>query len=114
MISPAIAAQLRGRGLDVDAVKRDRPELQGLPDVDIVRRMTRERRAIVTSDVADFQPIHDRTLARGCEHSGMVFTDDAVLPRTRASIPLWVDALDAFLAEHRAQGALRNRVHHPA
>ena len=31
MISPAIARQLRDRGFEVDAVKRDRPELEALP-----------------------------------------------------------------------------------
>ena len=112
MISPAIARQLRGGGHEVDAIKRDRGELQSLPDVEIVRRMALERRAIVTNDVADFAPIHERIVASGEEHYGMVFTDDATLPRDRASIALWVATLGAFIDAHPEQDALRNRVHH--
>lgn len=111
MISPAIARQLRDRGLDVEAVKRDRPELERLSDRELVSRMTAERRAVVTNDVADFHPIHERVVARGEEHYGMLFSQDGSLPRTKAAIPLWVSTLEAFLAEHRSDSALRNRTH---
>lgn len=112
MISPAIARGLRARGFEVEAVKRDRPELQSVSDSELVRRMGAERRAIVTNDVADFHPIHERTLVRGEKHYGMLFTYDASLPRRRAEIPLWVTTLADFLARHEADDALRNRVRH--
>ncbi len=112
MISPAIARQLRDRGLDVEAVKGDRPDLESLPDRELVQRMGAERRAVVTNDIADFQPIHERTLAIGEEHYGMLFTYDATLPRNKASIALWVATLGAFLARHQADEALHNRVQH--
>ena len=64
MISPAIARQLRDRGLEVEAVKRDRPELEAVPDREIVQRMTAERRAVVTNDIADFLLTQPRPLSR--------------------------------------------------
>lgn len=111
MISPAIARELRDRGFGVEAVKRDRPELESVSDRELVRRMSVERRAIVTNDVADFQPIHERISAQGGEHYGML-TYDANLPRRRADIGVWVAALEDFLARHEAEDALRNRVRH--
>jgi hypothetical protein len=112
MISPAIARELRARRCDVQAVKRDRPELEGAGDEELVQRMTSERRGLVTNDIADFQPIHDRVMARGDEHYGMVFTDDATLPRNRASIPIWVERLEQLLSERPDEAALRNRIWH--
>lgn len=77
-----------------------------------MRRMTIEHRAIVTNDIADFQAIHNRTLARSDEHYGMVFSLDATMPRNKASVPLWVQTLAEFLSEHKDEGAMQNRVHH--
>jgi hypothetical protein len=74
--------------------------------------MATDRRGIVTNDIADFQPIHDRMLATGEEHAGMIFTFDPTLPRNKAAIPRWVTALDELLSAHRGEHALRNRVHH--
>jgi len=112
MISPRIARELRERGHDVQAIKRDRPDLAGRTDREIVQRMATERRTIVTNDVASFQSIHDRMLAAGEEHAGMIFTFDATLPRSRAAIPQWVQVLAELLAEHGDENALRNRIHH--
>lgn len=111
MISPQIARELREIGHDVQAVKGDRPELQGIPDEDLVRRMSDERRGIVTDNVKDFQPIHIQTLAAGDEHYGMLFTLDDTMPRSRATMPLWVSVLDEFLKDHLDEGALRSRIH---
>ncbi len=111
LISPAVARDLRSRDYEVDAIKHDRPELQSLPDAEIVRRMAAERRAIVTNDIADFTPIHERIVAAGEEHYGMIFTDDAKLPRSSASVGVWVETLAAFLIAHPSDDALRNRVH---
>lgn len=112
MISPAIARELRGRGCDVQAIKRDRPELQSLADAEIVRRMVSERRAIVTNDVADFAPIHARIVAEGDEHYGMVFTDDSTLPRNRANVTVWVEALAELLSTCVSEDYLRNGTHY--
>lgn len=96
----------------MQAIKRDRPELAGQADNEIVMRMAAEQRAIVTNDVRDFQIIHDRTIAAGDGHAGLIFTFDDVMPRSKAGIPQWVDNLAALLDEHRENDSLRNRVLH--
>lgn len=112
MISPATARQLREHGHDVQAVKKDRPDLTSRSDRELVRQMAVERRAIVTNDIADFQAIHDQTMARQDEHYGMVFTVDATMPRSKKAIPRWVNALGELLNEHGPEDSLRNKVHH--
>lgn len=112
MISPRIARALREHGYDVQAVKQDRPDLAGRGDRKLVQQMATERRAIVTNDIADFQAIHDRLLAAGDEHYGMIFTFDATMPRTKHAIPRWVRALTELLTEHTREDSLRNRIHH--
>ncbi len=112
MISPRVARELRERGHDVQAVKKDRPDLGGRSDRELVQRMAAEQRAIVTNDIADYQPIHDRMLAAGEAHAGIVFTSDSTMPRNREAISQWVARLSGLLAEHSDQDALRNRVLH--
>jgi predicted nuclease of predicted toxin-antitoxin system len=114
MISPRVARELRDAGHDVQAVKHDRADLTSRSDREIVRLMAAEQRAIVTNDVADFQRLHDQFLAAGEAHHGMIFTFDATLPRSKAAIPLWIEALSGLLAEHGDNDSLRNRVHHLA
>ena len=112
MISPRIARELRKTGHDVQAVKKDRPDLTSRSDREFVRQMATEQRAIVTNDIADFQAIHDQFLAAGDEHYGMVFTFDATMPRTKDAIPQWVQALTQLLAEHADDDGLRNQILH--
>jgi predicted nuclease of predicted toxin-antitoxin system len=112
MISPRVARELREHGHDVQAVKKDRPDLASRNDREIVRQMAAECRTIVTNDVADYQTIHDRFLATEEEHSGMVFTFDATMPRTKNAIPQWVKVLAELIAAHPNDDSLRNRVHH--
>lgn len=110
MISPRVARELRDRGFDVVAVKADRPEWEALPDREILRHATAEGRTVVSNDVLDFQLIHNRMMAEGESHFGILFTDDAAMPRNKASIPLWVQTLASFLETNRDEDALRNRV----
>lgn len=110
MISPRIARELRREGLDVVAVKADRPELEALADREVLRHAAAEGRALVSNDVLDFQPIHNRMLADGEDHCGILFTDDAAMPRNKGSIPLWVQTLKGFLEANLADDALRNRI----
>lgn len=112
MISPRIARELREAGRDVQAIKKDRPDLSGCADREIVQRMSDERRAIVTNDIDDFRAIHDRTLAAGEEHAGMVFTFDVTMPRRRDTVPLWVRTLADLLDKISGADALRNRIHY--
>lgn len=111
MISFRVARDLRALGHDVVAIKRDRPELERRPDIELLRAMSVERRAVVTNDILDYRLAHDRLLAAREDHFGIVFTLDAVLPRNRASIEPWVRALDAFLNENVSDDALANRTY---
>ena len=107
-----MARGLREAGYDVQAIKWDRNDLLGSSDLELVRQMATEGRAIVTNDIADFQAIHDQFLAAGNEHYGMVFTFDATMPRTKDAIPQWVTVLTKLLTEHIPEDSRRNRVHH--
>jgi predicted nuclease of predicted toxin-antitoxin system len=113
MISPKIARELRSKkDFDVQAIKSDRPDLEAVADREIIRRIAAEQRTLVTNDVLDFQLIHNQMLAAGEEHYGLIFTSDSTMPRNKASIPLWVRALEKVLTEHPAHDALKNRVLH--
>ena len=115
MISPKIARELRSKeDLDVQAIKGDRPDLEAVAvaDREIVRRIATVQRTLVTNDVFDFQLIHNQMLAAGEDHYGLIFTSDSTMPRNKASIPLWVKALEGVLKEHPADDALKNRVRH--
>ena len=112
MISPRTARGLRETGHDVQAIKRDRPELSGKSDQELVRRMATERRTIVTNDVDDFTMIHEQLLAAGQEHHGMIFTDDATMPRTKDAIPQWVQTLTKLLADNPDDDSLHNQIHY--
>jgi predicted nuclease of predicted toxin-antitoxin system len=111
MIPPQVAQGLREAGCDVQAIKRDRNDLLGSADLELVRQMAVEQRAIVTNDVEDFQAIHDQFLAAGLEHHGMIFTFDATMPRTKDAIGKWVQVLAELLTEHTDVDSLRNQIH---
>jgi predicted nuclease of predicted toxin-antitoxin system len=111
MISYRVASQLRSLGHDVVAIKRDRPELEQRADAELVRDLASEGQAIVTANVRDFRIVHERMLARSEDHYGIIFTFDDTLPRSKSSITLWVQTLDAFLRAHAPDDALRNRTH---
>lgn len=110
MISPRVARDLRDEDFDVVAIKSDRPGLEAVADREVLRRGAVEHRALVTNDVLDIQLIHNRMLADGDEHYGIIFTDDSSMPRNKASNPLWVRTLKQFLAANRSEDALRNRI----
>lgn len=94
--SPEIARQLRDRGRDVVAA-RERPALHGLSDRELLATAGRERRALVTENVADFAELHRQSLAGGEAHAGIVFTSPKRFPRTRRAIGRLVRALGALM-----------------
>lgn len=112
MISPRVARELRRRRFDVQAIKADRPDLEALVDIEVLRRAASERRALVTNDVLDFRLIHNQLLDSGEGHYGILFTSDATMPRNKASLPLWTKTLADVLKISREDDALRNRVRH--
>lgn len=107
--SPTIAILLRQAGHHVDAAV-ERGWERG-DDESILAICSSEARALMTNDVAHFTAIHRRWAADGRSHSGLVFTSDAGMPRGRATIGRFVEALDALLRLYPGQEAFRDRVH---
>ena len=107
--SPAIATELRKRGFDVvAAIERgweteDDEALLGLCD--------KERRALVTNNVADFTVIARGWAIEGRRHSGLIFTSDVSMPRDRQTIGRYVEALAELLRASPRGDAFTDRVH---
>jgi uncharacterized protein DUF5615 len=107
MFSPLVAAELRGRGHDVVAIK-ERDEWQSLSDPDVLAVARTEQRAVVTANLRDFRPLHvELVAARGEGHAGMVFVP-ASFRLTRAATGQIVAALEARLAEYPGDEDLAN------
>ena len=78
MISATVAVELRTRGHDVLAVQDpDLVHLRGVEDRRLLDWADEQRRAIVTDNVPDFLACHQRRLATGELHHGLIlFTND--------------------------------------
>ena len=68
------------------------------------------RRALLTSNVADFAVIGRRWQADGRAHYGLVFMSDASLPRTRHNVGRFVDAIDELMANNPEVGSFIDRI----
>jgi Domain of unknown function (DUF5615) len=107
MFSPTIAQALRARGHDVEAIK-EHQDWAGLPDRDVVALAQREQRAIVTTNLRDFRPLHAELITPGgAGHAGLVFVP-TTYRRTRADVGRLVSALEAKLAEYPGEQDLAN------
>lgn len=106
--SPRIAVQLRDRGWDVVAA-RYLAAGRGRSDADVLDHAVRERRAVVTENVADYVALHRSMVVIGSHHFGLVFTSARRFPRTARAVGRLVGALDALLAERRADDALADQ-----
>lgn len=102
--SPQIARALRDRGHDVVAVYERGWHL--CSDDELLERCATEGRALLTNNVGDLVAIIQRWAGEGRGHAGLVFTSDASLPRTRATIGTDVEILETLLNEHSADDAL--------
>ena len=107
--STAIAEQLAARGFDVMAVIERGWESED--DDSLLALCHQERRALLTNNVADFIVIARRWAAEGREHSGLIFTSDSSMPRSRATIGRYVEALEELLRTRPTDDALTDRVH---
>jgi hypothetical protein len=107
--SPEIARQLRTRGHDVVAVA-ERAERVGLDDQELLRRMTQQRRAIMTNNVKDFIPLATRASLAAGEHYGLLLTSDRSMPRRIDAIGRFVETLDRFLRRHEGEDSYRNQI----
>lgn len=106
MLDASIADELRKRGRDVDAIQGN-AELEGKRDADLLRRATDLDRVVVTDNVQDFARLHQRFLAAGTDHAGILLVSPKRLPRSKRTIGLWVEALDVYLRDNR-QTSMKN------
>lgn len=106
--APTIATELRARGHDVIAVIERGWETEA--DESLLALCARDVRALLTNNVGDFTVIARRWTVEGRQHSGLVFTSDASMPRARRTIGRYVEALDALLRSNPAPDALVERV----
>lgn len=108
--SPQIAEELRRAGHDVTSVK-ERPELVGLSDSELLAAADAEQRTLLTENVQDFAPLIALRAANGVSHYGIVYTSPESMPRAKATIGAYVRALAALLAGNPADDAFADRVH---
>jgi len=72
-ISPAVAAAAGRRSIDIAAVAGS--ELAWMDDETIFREAIRQRRILVTYDIADFVSLYRDLLKEGADIPGIVFVD---------------------------------------
>lgn len=107
--SKQIAARLRDRGHAVVAAVEHGWEGEG--DEPLLVLCAAEQRALLTNNVSDFVSIACRWASEGRQHSGLIFTSDASMPRSRRTIGRYVTALDRLLTAHPADDAFHDRIH---
>ena|SRR5438105_3083894 len=107
MLSPAIVRALRARGHDVEAMK-EHLDWERLGDSVLVALARRECRAIVTTNLRDFRPLHAELPVPGSAgHSGFVFVP-TTYRLTRADVGRVVSTLEVQLAKYRGEQDLAN------
>ena len=94
MLAPAIADQLKRRGLDVEAVAR-RTDLAALPDDQVLAVGVIEDRVVVTLNIVDFAGLHSEWQAAGRSHAGLVLVSTASFPQDGAFVGAVVESLAA-------------------
>lgn len=98
MLSPAIASQLRRRGVDALAVV-DASDLVGAPDAEVLAVAAAGGRVVVTENIGDFVRLHRDWLAQERTHAGILLVSTGRFPYGAARI----GAITAALAK-RARG----------
>lgn len=107
--SPVIAIQLRDRDHDVVAVYEW--AWHELSDAALLDRCAAEGRSLLTNNVGDFMSLAQRWAEEGRHHAGLIFTSDASLPRTHATIGTFVELLDLLLTAHPGEASFVDRIH---
>jgi len=106
--SPDIADQLRKRGHDAYAVK-ERAELLAMGDGELLQVLIGERRALLTENVADFEPLARDLAAVSQSHFGLIFTSPRSMPRNRSTIGVFVTRLDELMNGHPGDDDFRDQ-----
>lgn len=107
MLSPAIARGLRELGHDVEAVA-GHPDRAALADPEVMELARAEHRAVVTSNLRDYRPLHVDAIAPGGPgHLGMIFMPGNYR-RARADLGRIIAALEAKLAQYPGEDDLAN------
>ena len=107
--STAIATKLRERGFDVVAAIERGWETED--DEALLVLCDKERRALVTNNVADFIVIARGWAIEDRRHSGLIFTSDASMPRGRQTIGRYVEVLEELLRANPGDHAFTDRIH---
>ena len=96
MHAPVVAATLRDRGHDVQAVA-EQDTLRAMPDEDLFQWAGEHGRRLVTENVKDFVPLLRHAEESGEPITAVLFTSSRSFPRpSRHPGPL-INALDAWL-----------------
>lgn len=107
MLSPAIARELRDRGHDVLAIA-GHPGWVALSDPEVMALARTERRAVVTSNLRDYRPLHaDAIIPGGPGHFGMIFIP-STYRRTKQDTGRIIAALETRLTEYPGDEDLAN------
>jgi hypothetical protein len=107
MFSPLVAAELRARGYDAVAIK-ERDEWHSLSDPEVIALARTEQRAVVTTNLRDFRPLHAELADPAGEgHAGLVFVPTS-FRLTRAATGKIVEALEVPLAQYPGEADLAN------
>jgi predicted nuclease of predicted toxin-antitoxin system len=107
--SPTIAEHLRDKGHDVVAAIERGWEREA--DEPLLALCAAEQRSLVTNNVSDFTAIARHWAAQGRSHCGLVFTSDARLPRSRATIGRYVNLLHDLLISYADPDGMVDRIH---
>lgn len=109
-MSPVVAERLRDIGHD--AVAASERGWQRVPDEDLLRLASAERRAVTTANVRHFVPIVRACGELGEDHWGVLLVSASSSFSLRASgIGQAVHVIGAVLHQHPSEDAFRNRVH---
>ena len=108
-ISPIVAEQLRSRGHD--AVAALEVSLTGVDDPGVLAWAASARRAVVTSNIQDFRPLHAASLTRGAAHHGIILVPTSRYSLRRDRLGTIVAALDQLLTRLPEDSALCDREH---
>jgi hypothetical protein len=97
--------------MDNDAVAAVQRGWHREPDEALLALCVAEQRTLLTNNVGDFMTIVRSWAVQGQQHAGLIFTSDASLPRTHATIGKFVKMLDALLHDHPKPDVFVDRIH---